>query len=60
MQVSPSKGEWQVTWTTDAVDHDGAPITDMAFASALKGLPGGDGHGGWLISASDRMCVPTC
>ncbi len=47
--------DWQVTWTTDAVDHDGQAVTAMAFALALKGLPGGDGHGGWLITASDRM-----
>lgn len=57
MQAAPSAaGGWEVTWTTDAMDHDGAPITDVAFAPALKGLPGGDGHGGWLISVSDSMC----
>lgn len=60
-QVAPSaEGGWQVTWTTDAMDHDGAPITDVAFAPALKGLPGGDGHGGWLISVSNSMYGRLC
>ena len=44
-----------MTWATEAADHDGGAVTALAYATSLKGLPGGDGHGGWLVSASDRM-----
>ena len=55
-QAPPRRSsDWQVLWTTEPSDHENAAITALAYAPALSGLPGGDGHGGWLVSASDRM-----
>ncbi len=39
-------------WRTDAGDHGGDAVTAMAYAPSFEGLPGGDGHAGWLVTAS--------
>ena len=39
-------------WRTDASDHGGDAISAMAYSPSFQGLPGGDGHAGWLVSAS--------
>lgn len=43
---------WDLRWQTDAADHMGDPIASMAYTPAVTGLPGGDGHAGWLFTAS--------
>ncbi|KAL4856499.1 hypothetical protein ACK3TF_002982 [Chlorella vulgaris] len=43
---------WQLCWTTDAAEHSSEAISSMAYVPQIAGLPGGDGHAGWLISGS--------
>jgi hypothetical protein len=42
-------------WSTDVADHSGDAVSAMVYVPALPGLPGGDGHAGWLISASHQL-----
>ena len=51
----PQGSKWQVGWRTDSSDHGGHAVTALAYAPVLAGLPGGDGHTGWLISASRQL-----
>ena len=30
-------------------------VSALAYAPMIRELPGGDGHGGWLLSASKNM-----
>ena len=46
---------WQVGWRTDGGDHGGHPVSALAYAPRIAGLPGGDGHAGWLVSASRQL-----
>ncbi|GLI67658.1 hypothetical protein VaNZ11_011909 [Volvox africanus] len=46
---------WGSCLVTDAVDHNRDPVPALQYCPVLEGLPGGDGHGGWLISSSRRM-----
>jgi hypothetical protein len=50
--AEPSMGAWDLVWTTDPEDHARDAVTAAAWAPALPGLPGGDGHAGWLITGS--------
>ena len=43
---------WQLLHTTDPEEHAGAAVTALCYAAQLPGLPSGDGHAGWLLSAS--------
>ncbi len=43
-------------WSTEAEDHEKEPVTSLAHAESLEGLPGGPGHAGWLVSSS-RGCL---
>ncbi|KAK9819406.1 hypothetical protein WJX81_008395 [Elliptochloris bilobata] len=49
--MSPAPG-WRACWRTDAADHSGDAVTAMAYSPSYEGLPGGDGHAGWLVTAS--------
>lgn len=51
-QVAPAVCHRRACWRTDAADHSGDAVTAMAYARSYEGLPGGDGHAGWLVSAS--------
>jgi hypothetical protein len=41
-----------MAWASDPDEHLHKPVTALAYVSRLPGLPGGDGHSGWLVSAS--------
>ncbi|KAF5828477.1 WD40-repeat-containing domain protein [Dunaliella salina] len=43
---------WEAVWTTDPADHNNDPVHALAYCPTISGLPGGDGHAGWLISSS--------
>ncbi|KAL4419287.1 hypothetical protein ABPG77_008337 [Micractinium sp. CCAP 211/92] len=36
----------------DAAEHNNEPISSMVYVPQIAGLPGGEGHAGWLISSS--------
>lgn len=42
-------------WKTDRSEHNGERITALYYRQGYESLFGGDGHGGWLVSGSDRM-----
>jgi hypothetical protein len=50
-QASP----WKRCWVTAAEEHNRHPVTAMLYSSSYQGLAGGDGHAGWLVSASNRL-----
>jgi hypothetical protein len=43
---------WQTCWQSDADDHNGHAVRAMVYCPTMPGLESGDGHAGWLISAS--------
>ena len=43
---------WQCVWTTDPSEHGGLPVESLCYLPSVAGLPGGDGHAGWLVSSS--------
>ena len=55
-QAAAQEGpKWKVAWRTEEGDHGGHPVSALAYAPRLPGLPGGDGHAGWLIAASRQL-----
>ena len=40
---------------TAAEEHNRHPVTAMLYSSSYQGLADGDGHAGWLVSASNRL-----
>ena len=50
-----TKLKWKECWRTGADEHSNDAVQAMAYAPLLDGLPGGDGHGGWLVSASKNL-----
>ncbi|KAI8476077.1 MAG: WD40-repeat-containing domain protein [Monoraphidium minutum] len=42
-------------FASDAGDHGGNPIAALSWVPRLPGLPGGDGHMGWLISSGRSL-----
>ncbi|KAG2423107.1 hypothetical protein HXX76_002331 [Chlamydomonas incerta] len=46
---------WECCMTSDESDHNRDPVQALQFVPAIPGLPGGDGHGGWLVSSSRRL-----
>lgn len=50
--ASAAASRWQHCFSTEPEDHDKKPVTALAYAQSLPGLPGGDGHAGWLVSGS--------
>jgi hypothetical protein len=43
---------WRHCFSSEPEDHDKKSVTALAYAQTLPGLPGGDGHAGWLVSAA--------
>jgi hypothetical protein len=50
--AEPSMGAWDLVWAIDPEDRARDAVTAAAWAPALPGLPGGDGHAGWLVTGS--------
>ena len=44
-----------MVWRTDPMDNDGAAISSLVHVPSLPGLPGGDGHAGYLITAAGQL-----
>jgi hypothetical protein len=49
---------WRHCFSSEPEDHDKKAVTALAYAQTLPGLPGGDGHAGWLVSGAG-CCWPT-
>jgi len=39
-------------FASDAADHGKGSVTAVTYVQSMPGLPGGEGHAGWLVSAS--------
>jgi hypothetical protein len=52
---APASSGWQQAYATELEDHNGQVVSAVAYAKALQGLPGGDGHAGWLVTSSKGM-----
>eukprot|EP00198_Chlamydomonas_reinhardtii_P003474 XP_001692810.1 predicted protein [Chlamydomonas reinhardtii] len=45
---------WECCMTSDEGDHNRDPVQALQFVPSIPGLPGGDGHGGWLLLHSQE------
>jgi hypothetical protein len=43
---------WRHCFSSEPEDHDKKAVTALAYSQTLPGLPGGDGHAGWLVGAA--------
>ena len=46
---------WTRLWCTDELDNDTVSISGLVHAPSMPGLPGGDGHAGYLVSAAGQL-----
>eukprot|EP00887_Chlorella_sp_A99_P002337 scaffold10.g2337.t1 len=46
---------WQCVWTTDPAEHGGSAVQSLCYLPSVPGLPGGDGHAGWVVSSSKGL-----
>lgn len=46
---------WSQCFGSDPVEHGSSAVAALAYVPRIPGLPGGDGHMGWLISSSRRL-----
>eukprot|EP00798_Chlamydomonas_sp_ICE-L_P025669 gene25669-11335_t len=46
---------WTAAYSTDPADHNNDGVYAISYCPQFDGLPGGDGHAGWLISSSKHM-----
>jgi len=47
--------QWRPCWRTSAEEHNHRSVQSAWYAAELQGLPGGDGHAGWLVSGSEGL-----
>ncbi|GBF99908.1 hypothetical protein Rsub_12816 [Raphidocelis subcapitata] len=55
LQPPAAAPAWRQCFASDSADHGGNAIAALAYAPVLDGLPGGDGHMGWLLSSSSGL-----
>ena len=53
--ISGADDRFVELWRADADAHEHGSVSAVAHTPALDGLPGGDGHLGWLVSASENL-----
>jgi len=46
---------WSQCYSSDPSDHGNNAVAALTYVPRLSGLPGGDGHLGWLISSSRNI-----
>ena len=46
---------WTRLWCTDELDNDTVSISGLVHAPSMPGLPGGNGHAGYLVSAAGQL-----
>lgn len=55
MRPSAQQPAWSLCWATDAADHDCNPLTAIMHLPMVPGLPKGDAHAGWMLTASENL-----
>jgi hypothetical protein len=52
---APPSASWQRVWRADPSEHSNAAVSALFWRSGYDSLPGGDGHAGWLVSATKGL-----